>query len=86
MAEFGRFPAARKSAVSCRAAFADNLSDAEILAVIAFIKSRWPIGLRASQASLDPDFAGMASDIGTSEWLLPPNCTASFQDRPKGSR
>jgi mono/diheme cytochrome c family protein len=86
MVKFGRFPDAPKSAVSYMPAFADSLSDAEILAVLAFIKSRWPIGLRASQASLNPGFAGMPADIGTTPWTLPPNCTASFQNWSEGSR
>jgi mono/diheme cytochrome c family protein len=86
MVKLGRFPDAPKGAVSYMPAFAANLSDGEILAVLAFIKSRWPIGLRASQASLNPGFAGMPADIGTTPWTLPPNCTASFQNGSDGSR
>jgi mono/diheme cytochrome c family protein len=86
MVKFGRFPDAPKKAVSYMPAFGGNLSDAEILAVLAFIKSRGPIGLRASQASLNPGFAGMPADIGTTPWTLPPNCTASFQNWAQGSR
>ena len=86
MVKFGRFPDAPKDAISYMPAFAGSLSDTEILAVLAFIKSRWPIGLRASQASLNPGFAGMPADIGSTPWTLPPNCTASFQNWAGGSR
>ena len=86
MVKFGRFPDAPKDAVSYMPAFADGLNDAEILAVLAFIKGRWPIGIRASQASLNPGFAGMPADIGSTPWTLPPNCSASFQNWAEGSR
>jgi S-disulfanyl-L-cysteine oxidoreductase SoxD len=79
MVKFGRFPNAPKDAVSYMPAFAGTLSDADILAVLAFIKSRWPLGLRASQATLNPGFAGMPADIGNADWTLPPNCTATFE-------
>jgi hypothetical protein len=40
-------------------AFKDRLTHEEILAIIAFIKRGWPIGLRASRATLDPGYAGI---------------------------
>ncbi len=67
-------------------AFAGGLSDGDILAVLAFIKSRWPIGLRAAQASLNPGFAGMPANLGNTKWSLPPNCSASLQNWAFGSR
>ena len=86
MVKFGRFPDAPKDAVSYMPAFADSLSDAQILAVLAFIKSRWPIGLRASQSMLNPNFAGMPKHLDKIQWTLPPNCTASFQNWQQGSK
>jgi mono/diheme cytochrome c family protein len=79
MVKFGRFPDAPKNAASYMPAFADNLSDTEILAVLAFIKSSWPVGLRASQAMLNPGLEGMPADANQSDWTFPPNCRGTIQ-------
>jgi len=86
MTKFGRFAAAPPNAVSYMPAFEHDLKDREILAVVAFIKSRWPIGLRASQAMLNPRLEGMPKNIGHVSWTLPPNCTASIQSWQQNSR
>jgi mono/diheme cytochrome c family protein len=77
--KFGKFPSTPSSVVSYMPAFEHSLSDADIVAVLAFIKSRWPIGMRASQSMLNPDHKGMPVNADKVEWTLPPNCTASFQ-------
>ena len=59
--------------------FKDRLSDHEILAIIAFIKARWPLGLRVSQALLNPGYAGMPAGAETVEWRLPPTCSTVLQ-------
>jgi hypothetical protein len=59
MIKFGRFSTTPPSAVSYMPAFEDALSDPEILEVMAFIKARWPLGLRVSQEMLNPGFTGM---------------------------
>jgi mono/diheme cytochrome c family protein len=79
MVKFGHFPDAPGDAVSYMPAFSDSLSDTEILAVLAFIKSRWPIGLRASQAMLNPGIEGMPADAKQLDWTFPPNCRAIVQ-------
>ncbi len=79
MTKYGRFPQAPKGVVSFMPAFEKSLSDDDIVAVIAFIKSRWPTGIRASQSMLNPGFKGMPKDADKVAWTLPPNCTASFQ-------
>jgi mono/diheme cytochrome c family protein len=79
MTKYGRFAAAPAAIVSYMPAFEHRLSDDEIVAVLAFIKSRWPTGIRASQSMLNPDHRGMPSGADKVEWTLPPNCTASFQ-------
>jgi mono/diheme cytochrome c family protein len=56
-------------------AFADVLDDDQVLAVVAFIKARWPLGLRIAQAMLNPGLAGMPADAADGSWRLPPNCT-----------
>ena len=73
----GLFPSASPHAVSWMPAFAGHLTDKEILAVLAFIKSSWPVGMRASQAMLNPGLQGMPKNLGKTSWTLPPNCTGS---------
>jgi mono/diheme cytochrome c family protein len=54
-------------------AFSSKLSDEDILAAIAFIKSRWPSSIQAAQSFLNPDHAGMPAHLD-SDWRLPPDC------------
>jgi mono/diheme cytochrome c family protein len=79
MVKFGRFPTTPSSVKSYMPAFADNLSDAQILATLAYIKATWPLGLRVSQALLNPDYVGMPRNADTVEWRLPPTCQAALQ-------
>jgi hypothetical protein len=58
-----------------------GLSDREILDVMAFIKARWPIGLRASQSMLNPGRAGMPRQASSQEWMLPPTCNVALWQR-----
>jgi mono/diheme cytochrome c family protein len=73
----GRFPSAPPDAVTYMPAFGGHLNEREILAVLAFIKSSWPVGMRASQAMLNPGRRGMPKNLGKVSWTLPPNCTGS---------
>jgi mono/diheme cytochrome c family protein len=77
MTKYGRFAPAAPNQLSSMPGFADTLSDRDILAAIAFIKARWPLGLRVSQAMLNPGFAGMPARANEVEWKLPPNCNQS---------
>jgi mono/diheme cytochrome c family protein len=79
MVKTGRFPDWPPNATSYMPAYGGHLTDGEILSVLAFIKSRWPLGLRVSQAMLNPGLAGMPKDADKVEWTLPPTCTASYQ-------
>jgi S-disulfanyl-L-cysteine oxidoreductase SoxD len=79
MVKFGRFPTTPSSVKSYMPAYADNLSDAQILATLAYIKATWPLGLRVSQALLNPGYAGMPRNADTVEWRLPPTCQAALQ-------
>ena len=79
MTKYGRFAAAPTDIKSYMPAFEHALSDDDMIAVLAFIKSRWPTGIRASQSMLNPGFRGMPADADKVEWTLPPNCTASIQ-------
>jgi S-disulfanyl-L-cysteine oxidoreductase SoxD len=74
MIKYGKFPSAPAGVVSFMPAAEGVLSDREILDVMAFIKARWPIGLRASQAMLNPGRAGMPRQASSQEWMLPPTC------------
>jgi S-disulfanyl-L-cysteine oxidoreductase SoxD len=76
MIKYGRFPSAPAGVVSFMPAAGGVLSDREILDVMAFIKARWPIGLRASQAMLNPGRAGIPRQASSQEWVLPPTCNA----------
>jgi len=74
--------------VSPMPAFAGRLSDAEIQDTVAFIKSRWPVGVRAYQALLNSDRAGMPAEAARDGWTLPPDCGFELSRiplRPKGA-
>jgi len=60
-------------------AFAGRLDDPGILQVLAFVKARWSLGIRAAQASLNPDFAGMPAEAAQIDWRLPANCNGLAQ-------
>lgn len=60
-------------------AFIDVLTDGDIFAVIAFIKRSWPLGVRASQAMLNPGYAGLPPGADQVEWRLPPTCRATLR-------
>jgi hypothetical protein len=60
-------------------AYANFLTDQQMIEVVAFIKARWPIGLRISQAMLNPGNAGMPPHAADMEWTLPPTCTILAQ-------
>jgi S-disulfanyl-L-cysteine oxidoreductase SoxD len=79
MVKFGRFSTTPSTAKSYMPAYADNLSDDQILATLAYIKATWPLGLRVSQALLNPGYAGMPRNADTVEWRLPPTCQAALQ-------
>jgi hypothetical protein len=60
-------------------AFASFLSDDQILSTIAFIKATWPLGLRVSQALLNPGYQGMPPNANTVQWRFPPKCLMEVQ-------
>jgi mono/diheme cytochrome c family protein len=77
--KFGRFSTTPSTAKSYMPAYAQSLSDDQVLATIAYIKATWPLGLRVSQALLNPGYAGMPENASTVEWRLPPTCQAALQ-------
>jgi hypothetical protein len=76
MTKYGRFASAPSRYVSYMPAFRDELSDQQILATLAFIKARWPLGLRVAQAMLNPGHSGMPPDAVEADWTFPPVCKA----------
>jgi hypothetical protein len=62
-------------------AFKDRLTDDQILAIVAFIKRGWPIGLRTSQATLNPGYAGMLPEASRVAWKFPLTCRAALEPR-----
>lgn len=80
MTRDGRFPATPAGVVSYMPAFHDSLANGQIIAVIAYLKASWPVGLRISQAMLNPGNEGMpAVSAADADWTLPPTCTISAQ-------
>lgn len=79
MTKFGRFPRVPKSFKSYMPAFERRLTDEQILAVLAFIKSQWPLGIRVSQSMLNPNFRGLPKDAAKVAWTLPPTCMSSYK-------
>jgi mono/diheme cytochrome c family protein len=67
-------------------AFAGRLGDAEMLAVVAFIKSRWPDGTRAAQTVLNPGgeeaLVKLLQEGG--DWTFPPDCLDPVQRAGNG--
>jgi mono/diheme cytochrome c family protein len=61
--------------------FKNRLTDDHILAIIALIKRGWPIGLRASQATLNPGYAGMPAEASRVACKFPPTCRAALEQR-----
>ena len=60
--------------VSPMPAFGGTLRDRDIVAVLAFIKSNWPVGVPVFQAMLNPGFAGMPAVVAGDDWRLPADC------------
>jgi mono/diheme cytochrome c family protein len=54
--------------------FAGRLSETEIWAVLAYIKSTWPLALRIAQAGANPDKAGMPPEVLSPERVQPETC------------
>ena len=82
----GRFSTTPPDDPSYMPAFAGVLSDEQILDVTAFIKARWPVGLRISQSLLNPGYAGMPANAQSADWTFPPTCIGSLQRWRSGSR
>jgi mono/diheme cytochrome c family protein len=83
---YGRFATTPLSVHSYMPAFERILNDEQILDAMAFIKARWPLGLRISQSLLNPGYAGMPANAQTVEWTFPPTCSTSVQRWRTGSR
>jgi mono/diheme cytochrome c family protein len=73
--KFGRYAATSAAARSAMPAFARDLTDDDITAVVAAIKSKWPTPQRVIQASLNPNRAGMPTARRAGTWRFGPFCT-----------
>jgi len=83
---YGRFIATPPNVPTYMPAFEGILNDEQILDVTAFIKARWPLGLRVSQSLLNPGYAGMPANAQSVDWTFPPTCLTSVQRWRTGSR
>jgi S-disulfanyl-L-cysteine oxidoreductase SoxD len=77
--KFGRFITTPPEVKSYMPAYGSSLSDDQILSTIAFIKATWPLGLRVSQALLNPGYQGMPPNADKVEWRFPPKCLMQLQ-------
>lgn len=75
----GRFPSTPLTTRSYMPAFRGLLTIRQVGDTIAFIKASWPMGLRISQATLNPANRGMPAHAEDADWTLPPTCTLSAQ-------
>ena len=82
----GKFPLTPPTTASYMPAFRNVLTTQQIIATLAFIKATWPIGLRISQAMLNPGNLGMPAHAADVDWTLPPTCTLSAQRWRETSR
>jgi len=83
---YGRFTTTPPSVHSYMPAFEGILNDEQVLDALAYLKARWPLGLRVSQSLLNPGYAGMPANAQTVEWTFPPTCLTSVQRWRTGSR
>lgn len=72
MVRDGHFPADRVNPRSRMPAYRTVLPGRDILAVVAFAKARWPIGLRVLQAASHP--GGHQPRAVAGDWRFPANC------------
>jgi mono/diheme cytochrome c family protein len=72
--KFGHFANVAETVPAAMPGFEKVLDDRDTLAVIAFIKARWPVGLRVMQAMRNPGRAGMPAGAERSDWRFPPEC------------
>jgi mono/diheme cytochrome c family protein len=72
--KFGLAPIAGPDYATDMPAFEGQLTDAEILAVLAYIKSRWPEKIRAHQAGIDAQARATAAGIGDRIVVIAKRC------------
>jgi mono/diheme cytochrome c family protein len=77
--KYGRFASTPIGDTSHMPAFGNQLEDGDILAVIAFIKARWPLALRVAEATLNPGHAGMPPGADKLEWKFLPLCKSTLR-------
>jgi len=69
----GHMPSVAPNPRSRMPAFRALIAHNDILAVLAFIKARWPVSLRVAQAALNPGGAGRPQNL-PNDWRFPPIC------------
>jgi len=74
LVKFGLADLEPPGVVSPMPAFDGKIADADIVATVAFIKSRWPVGVRVFQAMLNPHWEGMPAAAQGDDWRLPADC------------
>jgi mono/diheme cytochrome c family protein len=74
----GMAAVAPKGYRSAMPAFRDRLTGPEREAILAYLKSAWPPGVRAYQASQNPGGPPLSDLKG--DWHFPPDCTLRFAE------
>jgi mono/diheme cytochrome c family protein len=72
--KFGRYAERPQTLGSQMPAFQGWLDDQDTLAVLAYVKASWPLGLRSLQAQRNPRQMGMPADAQSADWRLPATC------------
>jgi len=75
----GRWPDTAESPPNAMPVYVSVLTESDTEAVIAFMKSRWGVGLRAAQSTLNPELRGMPAQAADTDWTLPPTCSSTQQ-------
>ena len=81
MIRTGHFPGEPNRTTSFMPAFGEHLAEADIVDIIAFIKSRWSLGIQVFQSSLNPEGAGMPQKASSEAWTLPLNCISPIPNQ-----
>jgi mono/diheme cytochrome c family protein len=72
--KYGHFADDHATTASAMPAYDTVLNDHDILAVVAYIKARLPVGLQVLQASRNPAEAGRPAGADRPDWTFPPDC------------
>jgi mono/diheme cytochrome c family protein len=65
--------------------FAKTLDEAQTYAIVAYVKSNWPLAIRIAQAAANSDRAGMPAGVTAPEIARPGTCVATRRPGTPGA-